>query len=1023
LLSLLSLVSYLPASRAESPGEVRIPLPEFQELVARAAVQQPVIPPPVGVTLSQAEVRVEVQSSAQAEVRMALTLHVLSEDWVSVPLLPAGLAVQSALEDDKPVALEVRGGALSWAVRGSGLRRLELVFSLPVQASGRGLSVALPLPAAAAQTFQASLPGEGLEVAVVPAAGLTTSAADGRTRVTAAVPRAPGVQLVWGAPGGAQALVVGAEYEGELRGQVVAWQARLQLQLFEPGALSHPVLSASAALASARVDGREAVVEERDGQLRVQLSGAGRHRVELAFETPVDVQGGPPGTTLWLPRPPVSRFRLNLPGRKELAVEPRAGVEHQRRAERTQADFHLPPADQVRLTWSELPPEAREEQLQAHGEVFHVVHAEEGVLHVEAILLTQVNRGAARSLSVLLPGGVAVNQVLGDGVADWRVTRAEGGQQRLTVYLDREQRGEYRWQVHYERALGPRQIAEREALELPLLRPEGLQRQRGMVALLQGADLSMQPEAVEGMSKVGENQLPAWVREGIQRTVAHTLKYVDPQASLQVRLAPPERKQGKFDAVVDTLLSVGDGVLKASASVQIAIKSGRLMELDLELPPEVNLVSVTAPSLRDYKLAEGPTRQLQLTFTQEMEGNLAVELAYERVLSGSEPRVAVPLVHATGADMEQGRLAVEALSAVEVQAVEAGQAQPLDAQELPRQLLLRTTNPVLLAFKYVHSEPPLAMGLEIKHHEEMKVQVAAIDQARYQSLLTRHGLMLTRAQYQIRNRRKQFLRVDLPAGSELWSARMNGEPVKPARGDVPTAVLVPLTNSERAFEVELVYASAVGRLGLAGWAEGGLPVPDIVETRSTWDVYLPADLAYGAVDSNMTRVEAPAGALDQGLDARALLASKADALAGERLVTADGAQAAGALPLALELPEQGVRYRFEKLFANKGDEPGHFSVRYATAGASTAGEASAGLVVLLLAGLSWARARGLRLGRRTLMGAAGGGLALVLAAEIALGASWLWLPALIALPALAALAARRLGRRPALPSQPAPAVP
>ena len=92
--------------------------------------------------------------------------------------------------------------------------------------------------------------------------------------------------------------------------------------------------------------------------------------------------------------------------------------------------------------------------------------------------------------------------------------------------------------------------------------------------------------------------------------MAHTYKYVERDAELAVKLAPPELKRGKFDAVVDTLFSVGDGVMKASASVEIAIKSGKLMDLDLNLPEDINLVSVTAPSLRDHEVIEPPTPAL-----------------------------------------------------------------------------------------------------------------------------------------------------------------------------------------------------------------------------------------------------------------------------------------------------------------------------------------------------------------------------------------------------------------------------
>ena len=48
-----------------------------------------------------------------------------------------------------------------------------------------------------------------------------------------------------------------------------------------------------------------------------------------------------------------------------------------------------------------------------------------------------------------------------------------------------------------------------------------------MVALLSGAELTLEPEIEKGLSKVGENQLPAFIRNQISLTVAHTFKYVE----------------------------------------------------------------------------------------------------------------------------------------------------------------------------------------------------------------------------------------------------------------------------------------------------------------------------------------------------------------------------------------------------------------------------------------------------------------------------------------------------------------
>ena len=85
---------------------------------------------------------------------------------------------------------------------------------------------------------------------------------------------------------------------------------------------------------------------------------------------------------------------------------------------------------------------------------------------------------------------------------------------------------------------------------------------------------------------------------------------------------------------------------------------------------------------------------------------------------------------------------------------------------------LKTTNPILHAYRYVRADTPYRLGLKITRHRELAVQDATIEQARYHTLVTRDGVRVTTVNYTIRNSRKQFLRLQLPIFSvrrkRLW---------------------------------------------------------------------------------------------------------------------------------------------------------------------------------------------------------------------------------------------------------------
>ena len=314
-----------------------------------------------------------------------------------------------------------------------------------------------------------------------------------------------------------------------------------------------------------------------------------------------------------------------------------------------------------------------------------------------------------------------------------------------------------------------------------------------------------------------------------------------------------------------------------------------------------------------------------------MDGQFRIELNYERIMLDGAAETNVPRVEVADADVEHGKIAIEALSALEVQASLVEQLSSLEINELPRQLVLKTTNPILLAYKYVKTEKPFALQLRITRHEEIDVQVAAIDAANYTTLFTTDGLAVTRVRFDVRNSRRQFLRLSLPRGSEIWSVFVNGHAQKPAfasgadadSGDETRDILIKMINSATAFPVELVYATKGEGMHNFGRIAGELPRPDMIVTHSNWDVYVPAAPRYGEPITNMEIL------------ATRLLTSVKDA--SRDLLAGTVANVISGEPLHIELPTQGLLYRFAKLYANQSTEDAYFALRYVHRSAGFAG--------------------------------------------------------------------------------------
>ena len=979
--AVLAVLPGAAADEAPSTGHVQIPIEVYNRLVetARDPSRTP-RPAPAGYALGNAQVTLSVQgpsARASAEARVELAIDVLEDQWVLVPVLPPGTPVDAATIAGVPVQLVATPSGLGWATNKKGSYAMTLTYRVDAQRSPGGFALALPVPQAAAIGLTATLPGSGLDVSVIPAAGTRVSASGAVTRVEATVPTTSGVQVSWRVPSGRGHSISRAHYTGRLVGDAVVWTGELGVDVFADETVTVPLLPRSVTLSTLAVDGREtAVLVERD-RFATPVKGIGAHRIRVGFETPVVRQDGPSRVELQVPPIPISRFDLTLPGRKDLRVTPAANVASRASGGATAATVYVPLTDTVRLEWSEAVPDEIKAEVSANAEVYHAAYAQEAVLYLHARIHYEVSRGATNRIHLLVPPGVQVNRIeaAGGAVADWRIAPALPGRARVaSIFLNRELTGELLLDVYYDRSLG----AVGEDLELPLVRAQDAQRQRGMVALLATSDLTLDPKEETAGTRVGENQLPAFVRETIDKTVAHTFKYVEEPPRFVVRARTPDPVVGKFDAQVDTLASLGEVAVTGAASVEIHVKSGRLTALQLELPGDVNLLSLSGPSLRSHKeTPSGGGLLLEVAFTQEMEGEFRLELTYEKILSESqgESQVEVPTPRVRGAEVEQGRVAVEALSAVEVRPAAAEQLTVLDVAELPQQLLLRTTHPILTAYKYLHAEPRPRLTLGLTRHRPAGVQEAAIDRADYRTLYTRDGLQVTTAEFTVRNSRKQFLKLRLPPGATVWSAFVNGKADKPAvsedkPGEEPT-VLIKIINSTAGFPVQLVYATQGPAFGSLGRARGSLPRPDILVTHSHWDVYVPAEMSYGRPATNLDVVEAGD------------VVSR-DALA-RQLMRADGDRGAPPAldPLRISVPAAGVHYSFEKLYANQSDREAWIALPYASAAGAVAGRIASALGALLfwtgVALFLRPHPRLPPLAPRVSLGVAGAGLLVVLA--------------------------------------------
>ncbi|MCO6430550.1 MAG: hypothetical protein J5J00_06785, partial [Deltaproteobacteria bacterium] len=494
-----------------------------------------------------------------------------------------------------------------------------------------------------------------------------------------------------------------ADYKGRLAGDTLIFNAQLTVELFSDRATKIIFFPSKVTLREVRLDGKPAAIFHNGSAFELSAQGKGSHKISVEFESPVSGGQDRPAVQLSTPSIPVSRFEITLPGKKKLVVSPAAEIKHSEHGADTKAEFFSPINGSFSISWSDVLPSTRAEA-RVDAEVAQALSTEDGIVSISTLVESEISRGAVGGVKIRVPSLVNVIEVASPQkiVADWRVLKGSEESNILEVIFPRPIENSFNIEILSDFALKK----EDNHFKVPVFEVEGAYRQRGMVALVQSKNAMLNPVQEEGATRATDNLLPNWIRSRIDGQVTRTYKYVAGIPALRVQPVAPELPPARFNAESISLLSIGDLSLQGQFITDVVVKAGALNGLNIKTPAAINIISVSAPSLAGHKvdpLQEG--QLIRLDFTQRIEGQFRVEVKYEQLLDENKAAVSFPMFEVEKAELQQGYLAVEALSAVEISASGEENFTSLEPKELPQQLVQRSSNPILLAYKYLRTTP------------------------------------------------------------------------------------------------------------------------------------------------------------------------------------------------------------------------------------------------------------------------------------------------------------------------------
>lgn len=324
--------------------------------------------------------------------------------------------------------------------------------------------------------------------------------------------------------------------------------------------------------------------------------------------------------------------------------------------------------------------------------------------------------------------------------------------------------------------------------------------------------------------------------------------------------APQEKRPARFNAITKTLITADTDIIRTQTDITLEVVQGDLNETSVLIPENYDVVRVEGKALKEWRVRETDIgRVLEIPFLYAQR-SIQFEIYADLMLAENTVAASYSGLKVIDAVRESGEIAIIADGSVEVQADGNEELDALEYHQLPNWILSASSKPILFAFSY--AKHPFNLNINITKHERMSGISTVIESARATTLFLAEGKLLHHIVYTIRNTYKQFMELQLPDDSTIWTVYVDGKRGKPSQND-RGKILIPLVRSTgngdqaEAFEVELIYTRPVPAFNW--WANYDFTFPecDIFMNKVEMDVYVPPGYRYHFDDGEWEKEALP----------------------------------------------------------------------------------------------------------------------------------------------------------------------
>jgi hypothetical protein len=871
---------------------VFLPYEDFQRLW-QAAQGKPkdVSEAPFEYLISTARFKGQI-SDELAEVTLELTVDILGEGWVDVPigLGEVGVAnVQFIKPPDNKIRplLRVVDGRYVLTTKGRGRYVMALDFVRQLETKP-GLNIlAYKIPRAAVTTLELTIPEENLKVDVEPMLAATTSQVEAGqkkfTRLKAFLGSTEQVRLSWKPKTEAAAelepvLICEQMQHINIAEALVNYQTKLDYTIRRGGVDSFTVKlpggfrvtdvsGANISKWDITTTGAEPVAQTVQ-VLEVKLFSPAKDKYTLTVSMEQFLLQDQAQFTLV---PVLTGQVLRRSGLIAITCSPRRlynlkDVNNLARVDTGRLPSHLqnqPGLTAYRFIASYYGATLQIEKASPRINVNQswMLGVDSDRLHLRGQLRYKIERTGIFELEMNFPEPWKIESLGPDHLVDDYQLKGEGSERLLHVLLKRENIGEF---VLDLAAVADRQLPEENVdFTLPLADAENLQLYQGNLILLMAEQLRGESKELRQFQAISLRQVQTWTSIGrLSPAMAFEFRAIDRAkaagATFKIAVKPPQ-----VSAIVHRLVNIQPAFIRDEALIQYRIRYAPVDTFYIKIAEQLvdRTLQITGDNIKEKPRIEQlpPDQQeepkapepnepkwayykvvLQSKVTGTYKITVRTRKAFQAGKVGQSSTVEVePILAAGKLSGQNGHIAIakaDMLAIGEPKTQNLISADPGSAADLPYD---RHRRIAALAFKY--NAPPFELSFPVVTQKEAAVFTTIVTAAIIEQVLGRDGTLNTHATYLLQTAKGDRIPIALPPGAQLTAVLLNSEEAAVEMGisqDQRIVRLDPSAGQVSRFVLEVSYGltrTSASNLGL-------VQLPQEIPVQQTlWRLWIPQD--------------------------------------------------------------------------------------------------------------------------------------------------------------------------------------